>query len=102
VYRVVAGSPASRAGLVNGDEILAIDGERVQAGELRPLIQRRPLSSTVRVAFFHGAMLKGADITLSMPEPQRYSISQVDSPTLLQRSIYESWLGTSWDGAARP
>jgi predicted metalloprotease with PDZ domain len=102
VYRVVAGSPASRAGLVNGDELLAIDGERVQAGGLRSLIQGRPLSSTVRVTYFHGAMLKGTDITLSMPAPQRYAISQDGSPTPLQRSIYESWLGASWDGAARP
>jgi regulator of sigma E protease len=51
VQSVNAGTPAAAAGLLGGDRIVAVNGERVQAADVRPAIQAAngaPLTLTVQ------------------------------------------------------
>jgi predicted metalloprotease with PDZ domain len=96
VRQVIAGSPAYRAGINTGDEIVALDGFRVSSAQLPERIRACSLGDTVSITLFRDDQLRSIPIVLDTPEPAAYVLRRVDAPTALQRGIYESWLGTHW------
>jgi predicted metalloprotease with PDZ domain len=96
VGRVVAGSPAYEAGINVGDEILAMDGYRVRANELNTRPAEMKAGEKVRITLFRNEKLRQFDVTLQNRALPAYSITKVKTPSSLQKSIYESWLATTW------
>jgi predicted metalloprotease with PDZ domain len=96
VRSVVAESPAYRAGVNAGDEIVALDGFRVSSAQLVGRIRGYALGQTVSVTLFRSDRLQTIPILLDAPEPATYTLQRVQNPTSLQRAIYERWLGVSW------
>jgi len=90
---VVAGSPAYEAGLDYGDEILAIDGQRIRSSDLQDRIAEYKPGDAVKITLFRGDKLREFDVTLRLQDVPPYRIVRVEKPTDLQRAIYESWLG---------
>lgn len=93
---VVAGSPASGARLDLGDEIIAVNGRRVRSTDLQDRIAEFKAGDVVKLSVFREDNLREVQVTLALPEVPPYSVVKVDQPTPLQKSIYESWLGTTW------
>jgi predicted metalloprotease with PDZ domain len=94
---VVAGSPAYEAGLDYGDEILAIDGERVRSGDLQSRVAEYKPGETVKITLFRRDELREFNVTLRLQDVPPYKIVNVEHPTDLQKAIYESWLKTTWE-----
>ena len=92
---VVFDSPAQRAGIDAGDEVLAIDGIRVTPGQLRDRIQDYRSGDTIQVAVFHQDQLRTCSVTLAEPRCDRYQLVAADNPSPAQEENFQGWLGVS-------
>ena len=93
---ITADSPASDAHLDLGDEIVAINGRRARSSDLQERVAEFKAGDIVKLTVFREENLREVQVTLRLPDVPSYSVVKVDQPTPLQKSIYESWLGTTW------
>lgn len=90
---VEIGTPAQIAGIDVGDEILAIDGIRVNPGQLSDRIKDYKPHDAIQVTVFHQEYLRNYTLTLNPPRPNRYQVKPVKNPTDLQKQNFASYLG---------
>jgi predicted metalloprotease with PDZ domain len=96
VWNVVAGSPAENAGISVGDELLALNGYRTRSADFSDRISEMKEGGDVVIALFRNDKLREVHGKVgSVPVPA-YSASKVKNPSPEQKSIYESWLKTTW------
>ncbi len=88
-------SPAQKAGIDTGDEILAIDGLRVSASQWNDRLKDFSPGDTVDISFFHQDELRTVPVTLGKPHPSRYKLVPLEKPTPQQQDNLERWLGVS-------
>jgi predicted metalloprotease with PDZ domain len=94
IKSVRAGSPAYEQGLNAKDQILALDGIRVNK-ELFETLLRAKRSDNIRVTVFRNDDLRTFEIKLGMRLNVPYRIVQLPSRTELQKQIYELWMSQS-------
>jgi predicted metalloprotease with PDZ domain len=94
---VLDGGPARRAGISPGDEIVALDRIRVTPEKFEAAMKSHPPGSTVELTVIRRGLLTTATATTTRSPAARYKFQRLDSPTPLQKAIYESWLGTKWE-----
>jgi len=90
---VDAESPAGRAGIDAGDELLALDGWRVSAEQLEQRLHDYQPGDTVAVSIFHQDALQTHSLTLAPPQPGRYAIVPLAAPSAEQAQRFRGWLG---------
>jgi predicted metalloprotease with PDZ domain len=100
VKNVRDGSPGRRAGLSPGDEIVAVDGARVTFEQFQAALKRYPAGSTAELALFRRGFLIRRSVTTGEALPEKYRLAPVESPTELERTIYEAWLESPWTPAS--
>jgi len=88
-------SPAQRAGLDAGDELLALDGLRITADQLGDRLQDYQPGDTVEVTFFHQDELRVGVLHLAPPRPTNYYLVPVDQPSPSQQSHLRGWLNVT-------
>jgi predicted metalloprotease with PDZ domain len=93
VKSVAAGSPAQRAGIDAGDELLAINGIRVTSEQLSDRLKDYRGGDTVDFTVFHQDRLCSYSVTLDVPRPSRYQVVAVKNPTDRQKHHVAGWLG---------
>ncbi len=93
---VIAGSPAEDAGLSIGDELVALNGTRVEAADLQSRIAALAAGDTVRLSVFRSNQLREFTVVLRPIPVPAYRLEKVEHPTNLQRRIFETWLGGKW------
>lgn len=72
--------PAHRAGLSGGDEIIALNGIRMNnASQLEAYLQRRPVGDRLTCHYFRRDELAQTDITLDSPPADRVVLSATTS-----------------------
>ncbi|MBP9088297.1 MAG: M61 family metallopeptidase [Kofleriaceae bacterium] len=93
VTGVFDASPAQRAGVSPGDELIAIDGFRCASdSELRNLCASKGPDATMTLAFFRRGQLMQCTATLAVPPATRYEMLAVtDAGPAAER--YARWLG---------
>lgn len=92
---VLPGSPADRAGLSAGDEIVAVAGRRVRSdGELRDRLADHPIGAAIEITAFRGDRLVSVTLTLGERPDRIYRLRRADdgdvSPQI--RGLRERWL----------
>ena len=90
---VEADSPAAIAGIDPGDEILAIDGIRVNADSLSDRLKDYQPHDTIAVSIFHQDELITLNATLAQPQPNRYEVVQLENLSDTQKENLSGWLG---------
>jgi predicted metalloprotease with PDZ domain len=90
---VEADSPAAIAGIDPGDEILAIDGIRVDAVSISDRLKDYQPHDTIAVTLFHQDELITLNATLAQPQPNRYEIVQIENLSDTQQANLSGWLG---------
>ena len=89
VSRVRRGGPAWEAGVGIGDELIAVDGERIR--DLGGLLSRRQVGDEVELLFSRrGRLDVRAAVLGAKPEPMALRV--VDSPKGPQKKAYQAWL----------
>jgi len=92
VGNVLAGTPAWRAGVNAGDELVALDGIRVDAMSLGARLQERAPGSTVTLTVFRRDELINLTLPVESGPPQRLAIRPVDTPSPEQQMLLAHWL----------
>jgi predicted metalloprotease with PDZ domain len=92
IRNVVPGSPAWRAGLTFGDEIVAVGGARVTAATFDKRVGDHDPRARVRVAYFRRDVLQEAVVTLAT-SPERKLIVAADAAANADaRAVRARWL----------
>jgi len=93
IKQVEVGSPAQAAGIDPGDDLLAVDGIRVQADQLGDRLRDYHPGDTIQIAFFHQDELRIRSVILAEPRPSRYQLVPVETPSHEQEQNFLGWLG---------
>jgi predicted metalloprotease with PDZ domain len=96
VRQVIAGSPAYRAGITIGDELIAMDGHRMRSETLPLVTEGVAMGATVELVLLRDDLLRSISVTLDQPAPQAYVVRRAEHPTPAQRETFESWVGVPW------
>jgi predicted metalloprotease with PDZ domain len=94
---VLDGSPAMDAGLYADDEVVALDGYKVDAAGLISRCEDRRPGDTVKVTIFRRDKLLEVPVVLGAKPADAFYLAKVESPTAAQKAAYEAWLGAPWD-----
>jgi predicted metalloprotease with PDZ domain len=93
VKNVVPGSPAWRAGLTYGDELVAVDGVRVSSASApRRLADVAPGAAT-ELSFFRRDLLRTVTLRPRSNPERKISFELADNPPAAARAIRRGWLG---------
>jgi predicted metalloprotease with PDZ domain len=91
IRSVTAGTPAYDQGLNNGDQIVAVDGNRASSQFMQTYIADKKVGDTVRLTIFRFDRLRDVNFVLGANLRQEYSFAPVDSPTEAQRKLYREY-----------
>ena len=94
ISAVEMGSPAQRAGIWAGDELVALDGFRVSAATLPERLAAYQPHQTICLSVFQGNQLKHFWIPLDPPRPDVYTLEALPELTPAQKALQQSWLGS--------
>lgn len=93
VSAVRADGPAYTAGVYAEDELLALDGWRVDEKRLTARLEERTPGATVRLTLFRGEALVEVPVTLGEAPPDHLELVPLSEPSAAQQQAYRNWLG---------
>jgi predicted metalloprotease with PDZ domain len=96
VDTVFADGPAYHADLSVGDEIIALDGYRVDEETLSERLADRQPGDRVTLTLFRRDELREVALTLGQRPYNQVTITPRPDATAEQRALYEGWLRASW------
>jgi predicted metalloprotease with PDZ domain len=96
IASVLTTGPAANAGISAGDELLALDGFRIDESSLRDRLKDYQPGDTVNLAFFRRDELVHVPITLVEQPRTRAVIKKARRANVAQRTRYQEWLGAAW------
>ncbi|MBI3185902.1 MAG: M61 family metallopeptidase [Myxococcales bacterium] len=99
VATVLDGSPAQEAGLYAEDEVVALDGYKVDGSALLSRCEERKPGETVRVTAFRRDRLIELPVCLGQKPADAVYLARVERPTDEQKAAYQAWLGAPFDEA---
>jgi predicted metalloprotease with PDZ domain len=97
VASVLADSPAMEAGIYADDEIVALDGYRVDGAGLLARCEEKKPNDAVRVTLFRRDQLIEVTVQLSAKPADALYLARVENPTPAQRAAYFKWLQAPLD-----
>ncbi len=101
VRSVLSDGPAYAAGVMPGDEIVAVNGRRVSAWQFDDWIGLLHPGDTVTLHIIRHDELRTVVFTLAGKPNGRWKVSRVKDPTDSQKAAYRSWLHQEWPAAVR-
>ncbi len=96
VAAVTEGSPASRDGLCPEDDVIALDGARVDNQNFTALLKDRRPGDRVRVSVFRAGRLVHADVTCGKKDNVTLGIVPRRAAGAAEKAVYASWLRHKW------
>jgi len=95
---VTTGGPANRAGLMSGDEVVALDGHRVRADLADRLKLYAPGEEVRWTVFRRDRQVEGSLRFDTNPNPP-LRVVPVETPSEAQRQAFAAWTGVAWEVA---
>ena len=95
-----AGGPGEAAGLYAGDELVAIDGFRVESGTLRSRLRDRRVGDAIELTIFRRDQLRTLQLTLGEKPASTYEIVPAEAATAAEGAAFERWLGAPLSSVA--
>jgi predicted metalloprotease with PDZ domain len=89
---VLAGGPGEAAGIYAGDELIALDGVRIDEERLKARMAERQPGQTVVFSLFRRDDLLHVPLQLAEAPPDTLTITPVEAPTDEQTRQREAWL----------
>jgi predicted metalloprotease with PDZ domain len=94
VRNVVPGSPAWKAGLTYGDELLAVDDARVNSTTVARRLADRAPGETVAIAYFRQDLLRSATLVMGENPDSTWDLELQIDASARARAVRRGWLGT--------
>ncbi len=92
---------AYSAGLVVGDEIVAVDGKRLRSGDLAARLKRREIGDLLVFTLLRHEHLLELEVEIGSIPDGKWQIKRVAEPTEEQKQAYASWTGHAWPGSKK-
>lgn len=92
---VLAGGPGESAGIYAGDELIALDGVRIDEERLKARLAERKPGDTVLFSLFRRDDLLHIPLQLTESPPDTLTITPVESPTEEQQRLLDGWLNVA-------
>lgn len=102
IATVLEGSPAQEAGLYSDDELVALDGYKVDASSFLARCEEKRPGDRIVVTVFRRDRLTEIPVTLGSRPLDAAYLAFVDKPTDAQKAAYQSWIGAAWDEGRSP
>ena len=96
VANTLAASPAELAGISVGDELIGVDGMRVDSARLGLYLSNRKPGTPVRITSARDGALKESRAELCAKPTFEYRIVKNDSATQSETDVFKSWLRAEW------
>ena len=96
ITRVKRDSPAWNYGLNVNDEIIAVDGLRVNLADYTKAINSLKPGDKVVITVSRDDWLREIDVVIGKSSDKSYYIFQTEKPSELQKAVYESYFMTEW------
>ncbi len=93
------GGPAVAAGLYAGDEIVALDGFRVDLSGLKERLASRKPGDKAAFTIFRRDELRSVTVTLGERPHDKFQVVPVEDPSDAERAAYRAWLGADLPAA---
>ncbi len=97
VAGVLAQSAAESSGLSVSDEIVAVDGLRMDNAKLGWYIANREPESQVKITISRFGALQELSSEITFKPLMEHRISRLEKASDDQRTLYRSWLGQEWE-----
>ena len=94
--RVLRNGPAWNAGIVLGDEIVAVNGLKVTSAGFDSRIKDFKAGGEITLTLFSNDRLKEVKLTLGEQKNGKMAISSVAKPSRAQKAFFKAWLGIDW------
>jgi predicted metalloprotease with PDZ domain len=94
---VLRDGPAWTAGLAPGEELIAIDGFRVDDSDARTMLETRRPGARVVVTSSAWGRLREVPLVLGTRPSADYRIRKRREADASARRVLQSWLGRSWE-----
>ncbi|MBM7071008.1 M61 family metallopeptidase [Shewanella sp. 202IG2-18] len=94
--RVQKDSPAWKAGIGAGDQLVAINGLKVTGKGFQKRLDDFKAGDVVSVTLFQDDQLNTVKLKLAEKAKGKYSIKSVEKPTKHQKAFLKMWLGIEW------
>lgn len=91
VTKVFAGGSAYESGLNSGDEIIAVNGIRVNSDLLNKLIKDFSVSDEIKILINRAGFIKEINVKLLKPLPV-YKITESENKSIQQQKYLDKWL----------
>jgi predicted metalloprotease with PDZ domain len=91
---VAPGGAAMKAGLVPGDELVALGAFRVNSGDLGPRLEELEPNTTVEAHFFRRDELRTTAITVTALPANVAYIRRREGASPAEVALRKGWLGT--------
>lgn len=92
VTHVAPRSPAEQAGLMPGDEVIAVDGRRVRGPEPAERLADHAPGAAVEIAFFRAGRLERRSLTIAEDPRKFYRFTPAATPRPDARAVRDGWL----------
>jgi predicted metalloprotease with PDZ domain len=102
IATVTDGSPAMNGGLYVDDEVVALDGYKIDGNGLLSRCEDKKPGETVTVSVFRREKLLQVPVTLGAFPKDAVYLSKVSHPSEAQKESYRAWLKAPWDEGFGP
>jgi len=92
VSTVEEGSPAALAGLSAKDEVLALDGTRVDGRSLPGALKEKKPGARVKVLYARRGGVREAEVALGAKTERSFKIRPLQNPSDRQKALLDAWL----------
>jgi predicted metalloprotease with PDZ domain len=96
---VLDGSPAMNGGLYAEDEVVALDGFRLDGATLIARCEEKQPGDSVRIAVFRQDRLVEVQVQLDNKPADAAYLARLERPGDAQKAAYATWLQAPWDEA---
>jgi predicted metalloprotease with PDZ domain len=86
-------SPAQRGGLMAQDQILALDGTRVNAKSIDEMLKSKKAGDKVRVLVSRRGAVREIEVVLGQKMERSFKVKPTANASARQAEILENWLG---------
>jgi predicted metalloprotease with PDZ domain len=94
---VLEGTPAHEAGLYADDDLVALDGFKVDGATLISRCEEKRPGETVRITVFRRDKLLDVPVVLGSKPADAYYLARVERPTDAQKAAFKGWVGAAWE-----
>ncbi|MBR9726777.1 M61 family metallopeptidase [Shewanella intestini] len=96
INHVRKGSPAWNAGIVAGDEVVAVNGLKVTAPGFTKRLEDFNSGDKISLTVFKNDQLTPIEVEVQSVPKGKLTITAVDKPSAEQKAFLKAWLGIDW------